>query len=80
MACQNLDTFTELVLPIPELGEYQMKPRRTREERQAIARRIFEALCKHYPDRYVALVEQPGSTEPTVLDATALSRGNAIAD
>ena len=42
-----------------------MKSRRTREERHVIARRIFEALCEHYPDRYVALVEQLGSTELT---------------
>ena len=34
---------------------------RTKEERQAVARRIFEALCEHYPDRYIALVEQPGN-------------------
>ena len=39
-----------------------MKSRRTREERHVIARRIFEALCEHYPDRYIALVEQPGNT------------------
>ena len=35
----------------------------TKEERQAVARRIFEALCTHYPDRYIALVGQPGSAE-----------------
>jgi hypothetical protein len=57
-----------------------MKSRRTREERQVIARRIFEALCERYPDRYIALVGQPGSTEPTVLDATALSSANAMTD
>jgi hypothetical protein len=34
-----------------------------REERQAVARRIFEALCAQYPDRYVALVE-PENPEP----------------
>jgi hypothetical protein len=32
----------------------------TKDERQAVARRIFEALCTRYPDCYVALVEQPG--------------------
>jgi len=42
-----------------------MKSRRTREEQQVIARRIFEALCEHYPDRHIALVERPGSIEPT---------------
>ena len=29
----------------------------TKEERRAVARRIFEALCEQYPDRYIALVE-----------------------
>jgi hypothetical protein len=24
-----------------------------------IARRIFKALCARYPDRYIALIEQP---------------------
>ena len=33
----------------------------TKEEGQVVARRIFEALCEHYPDRYIALVEQPGN-------------------
>jgi len=37
----------------------------TREERHAVARRLFEALCAHYPDRYIALIEQPGSPNPT---------------
>jgi hypothetical protein len=32
--------------------------KRTKEERQAVARRIFEALCTYYPDRYIVL-EQP---------------------
>ena len=32
-----------------------------------IARRVFKALCAHYPDRYIALIEQSPllSTEPT---------------
>jgi hypothetical protein len=32
----------------------------TIEQRRAVARRLFAALCAHYPNRYVALVEQPG--------------------
>jgi hypothetical protein len=32
----------------------------TIDERRAVARRAFAALCAHYPERYVALVEQPG--------------------
>ena len=31
----------------------------TIEERRAVARRVYAALCAHYPERYVALVEQP---------------------
>jgi hypothetical protein len=32
----------------------------TIEQRRAVARRLFAALCAHYPNRYIALVEQPG--------------------
>ena len=33
----------------------------TKEERLAVGRRIFEALCEHYPDHYyIALIEQQG--------------------
>lgn len=44
----------------------------TKEERQAVARRIFEALCERYPDRYIALVEQPGNAgvTPTTAQST----------
>ena len=38
---------------------------RTKEERQAVARRIFEALCERYPDRYIALVVQQGNASLT---------------
>jgi hypothetical protein len=31
-----------------------------KEERLAVGRRIFEALCEHYPDHYIALIEQQG--------------------
>ena len=37
----------------------------TIEERRAVARRVFAALCAHYPERYVALVEQPGPNPTT---------------
>ena len=36
----------------------------TIDERRAVARRLLEALCAHYPDRYIALIEQPGSPNP----------------
>ena len=50
---------------------------RTKEERQAVARRIFEALCEHYPDRYIALVVQLGNAG---LTATATQSGSEIVD
>jgi hypothetical protein len=37
-----------------------MKPKLTREERNDVARLIFEALCAQYPDRHFALAEQRG--------------------
>jgi hypothetical protein len=55
-----------------------MKPRLTREERNDVARLIFEALCAQYPDRHFALAEQRGldlsepladRTEPSVQPA-----------
>ena len=44
----------------------------TIEERRAVARRVFAALCAHYPERYVALVEQPGPnpTATTFVDCS----------
>ena len=47
----------------------------TKEERRAVARRIFEALCERYPDRYIALVEQPGNA-----GLTATAAQSEIAD
>ena len=45
-------------------------PSLTIEERRVVARRVFAALCAHYPERYVALVEQPGPnpTATTFID------------
>jgi len=45
----------------------------TKEERRAVARRIFEALCEHYPDHYIALVEPPGNTRLVANDAQSSS-------
>jgi hypothetical protein len=44
----------------------------TIEERRAVAQRVFAALCAHYPERYVALVEQPGPnpTATTFVDCS----------
>ena len=49
----------------------------TKEERRAVARRIFEALCEHYPDRYIALDEQPVNVDVT---AAAAQSASEIAD
>jgi hypothetical protein len=38
-------------------GDLNMKPI-AEDDRRAIARRLFEALCALYPDRYVALSEK----------------------
>jgi hypothetical protein len=27
------------------------------EDRHVVARRLFEALCAHYPDKYIALIQ-----------------------
>jgi hypothetical protein len=37
----------------------------SKEERRAVARRVFGALCEHYPDRYITLIEQQGQEEPS---------------
>ena len=44
----------------------------TIDERRAVARRVFAALCAHYPERYVALVEQsgPNPTATTLVDCS----------
>jgi hypothetical protein len=49
----------------------------TKEERRAVARRIFEALCDRYPDHYIALVEQPANAS---LTASAAQSTNEIID
>ena len=54
----------------------------TIDERRAVARRLFEALCAHYPDRYIALIEQPGSPNPTAtafVDYSMAENDSAVA-
>ena len=34
-----------------------MDARLSRDERRAVAERIFAALCAHYPEHYVTLIE-----------------------
>jgi hypothetical protein len=49
----------------------------TKEERLFVARRIFEALCAHYPGRYIALVDRAESAEPSP-SATADLAGDSF--
>jgi hypothetical protein len=58
-------------------GELNMKARLTQDERRAIARRVFAALCALYPDSYIALVEQPGA--PTGLPRPEQTTAKAAA-
>ena len=54
----------------------------TIQERRAVARRLFEALCAHYPERYIALIEQPGSPNPTATayrDCSMAEHDSAVA-
>jgi hypothetical protein len=44
--------------PILQQREHIMTPVEI-EGRRVIALRLFDALCSHYPDKYVALIIQP---------------------
>jgi hypothetical protein len=54
-----------------------MDARLSRDERRAVAERIFAALCAHYPDHYIALFERPqlgtNSPEPALTTSDAVS-------
>ena len=52
----------------------------TIEERRAVARRVFAALCAHYPERYVALVEQPGPNPTATFIDCSMADDSAVAD
>jgi hypothetical protein len=45
----------------------------TKEQRRAIARRIFAALSEHYPDRYIALAEEPENAGLAAAGAQSLT-------
>jgi hypothetical protein len=51
----------------------------TIEERRAVARRVFAALCAHYPERYVALVEQPGPNPTATFIDCSMADDSAVA-
>jgi hypothetical protein len=33
------------------------------DDRRAVARRLFDALCAQYPDKYIALLQPPDVTD-----------------
>ena len=40
------------------------------EDRRVVARRLFEALCAHYPDKYIALIQpRDVANEPSPAEA-----------
>ena len=46
------------------------------ERRRLVARRVFEALCAQYPEKYIALVQSGDATDQRHVDViTAQSRG-----
>ena len=52
-----------------------MSARLSKDERRAVAQRIFAALCAHYPDRYIALFERPqvGTGSPQQVLTTSVA-------
>ena len=40
------------------------------ERRRLVARRVFEALCAQYPEKYVALVQPGDATDQRIVDLT----------
>ena len=41
------------------------------ERRRLVARRVFEALCGQYPEKYVALVQPGDAADQRIVDLTA---------
>jgi hypothetical protein len=51
------------------------RPRLADNDRREIAKRIFDALCAHYPQKYIALVH-PRDPVP----ASGISHGESVHD
>jgi hypothetical protein len=47
-----------------------MATRLSRDERNAIAQRIFASLCAHYPKHYVTLIESKAAANPPARSST----------
>jgi hypothetical protein len=56
------------------------QPQQDQNDPRFIARRLFKELCALYPDRYVALIEQPPSlsTELPTTTASATPQKSAL--
>jgi len=48
----------------------------TKEQRRVVARRLFEALRVHYPNRYISLIGRPVSTKLMIVGGTGHSEHN----
>jgi hypothetical protein len=61
-----------------------MGARLSKDERRAVAQRIFTALCAHYPDRHIALFERPqadiSSAERVVANTAVAPSAGGIYD
>jgi len=51
----------------------------TKEQRRVVARRLFEALRVHYPNRYISLIGRPVSTKLMIVGGTAIQSTMTIA-
>ena len=61
-----------------------MGARLSKDARRAVAQRIFAALCAHYPDRHIALIERPqadiSSAERVVANAAVAPPARGVYD
>jgi len=76
--CQIMDNSAESAQHGLWDGAKQMKSQAD-DDRRPIARRIFAALCARYPDRYIALIEQPPVHPPELATASPAESNHAIA-
>ena len=52
------------------MGSRQMTQEAKAERRRLVARRVFEALCAQYPEKYIALVQPGDATDQRIVDVT----------
>jgi hypothetical protein len=71
-SCQIVDNSQESWEDEQNRGWSQTMEQLDRDDPSHIARRLFKELCALYPDRYIALIEQP-PLSPAVANAKALA-------